>query len=266
MPELPEVETIVREMRKALVGKRLKRVFIFDRKLSGPGVDLPLQVESVERLGKYIVCNMTNGVRCLMHLRMTGELLFEKLRFTDVPLERKHQRAVFSFADGSLLRFIDVRRFGTIDWPKAKEPLPSLGSDPLSRKFTTQNFSIVLKKSSRAIKSLLLDQRKVSGIGNIYADESLWRAKINPRRESRSLGPKEVRLLILAIKNVLKEAIRKGGSTMRDYRRLDGGSGHYQKSRKVYDREGEPCLRCKAKIRRIKTGGRSSYFCPKCQE
>lgn len=266
MPELPEVETIVREMRDALVGKKLKRVFVFDRKLSRPGVHFPLKVESVERLGKYIVCNMTNGARCLVHLRMTGELLLEKFNRNSSEARRQHERAAFNFSDGSKLRFIDVRRFGTIEWRKKHEPLPSLGPDPLSKEFTPKTFTAAFKKSSRAIKSLLLDQQAIAGIGNIYADESLWLAKIQPRRESRSLKTGEVRRLVLSIKSVLKEAIKKGGFTLRDYRRLDGSSGYYQKSRKVYDREGEHCFRCDAKIRRIKIGGRSSYFCLKCQK
>lgn len=267
MPELPEVETIVREMRKALVGKILKRVFIFDKKLSEPNFNLPLVVESVERLGKYIFCNMNKGVSCLVHLRMTGELLLERSKPFALhrPDAHKHQRALFAFTDGSLLRFIDVRRFGTIEWRKKHHPLPVLGVDPLSRDFNAQTLAAAAQKSSRAIKSLLLDQKIIAGIGNIYADEALWHAKIHPARESGTLSGIEAERFAAAIKRVLRESIKKGGFTLRDYRRLDGSSGYYQESRKVYGREGEHCFRCDAKIKRIKVGGRSSYFCQKCQ-
>ncbi len=264
MPELPEVETIVRELRGAITGKTLSRFSVFDTKrIARPRLALPQKVVAVKRHGKFIVCETEGDMRCLVHLRMTGELLFEDKK--PISPRQKHERAAFSFSDGSMLRFLDVRRFGTIDWHHAKKVLPVLGPDPLSKKFTPEILRSVLDNSSRVIKSALLDQQIVAGIGNIYADESLWLAKIHPRHKAGSLLPHEATKLVRSIKQVLREGIKKGGFTLRDYRRIDGSFGHYQKSRKAYDREGLQCFRCRAKIKRIKIGGRSSYFCPRCQ-
>ncbi|MDO8536659.1 MAG: bifunctional DNA-formamidopyrimidine glycosylase/DNA-(apurinic or apyrimidinic site) lyase [bacterium] len=274
MPELPEVETIVRGLSRRITGKKLSRFLVYDKKrLVSPRLSLPKKIVAVRRHGKYIVCDMTSGLRCLVHLRMTGELLLGEIsdsssRARDEGKQKasKHERARFNFSDGSFLRFIDVRRFGTIEWLKDGRSLPSLGPDPLSRGFNTKILFAATQKSLRAIKSLLLDQKIIAGIGNIYTDESLWMAKIHPRRESKSLKLAEISRLVKEIKQILREGIKKGGFTLRDYRRIDGSSGYYQHSRKAYDREDLPCLRCRAKIKRIKVGGRSSYFCARCQK
>ncbi len=280
MPELPEVETIVRDLRREVLGKTLSNFLVFDRKISWPRLALPLKIKEVARHGKYIVCGAGRGVNCLVHLRMTGELLLGQQ--SENINRQKHERARFIFSDGSHLRFLDQRRFGTVEWLEGGSALPSLGLDPLSSEFTAKNFYRALQSSSRAVKSLLLDQKAVSGIGNIYADESLWMAKIHPRRKSGKISLKEAEVLRDVIRAVLRKAIKKGGFTLRDYRRVDGRLGEYQNSRKAYDREGEDCLpralrfrsgqagsrglRCGAKIKKIKIGGRSSYFCPKCQK
>lgn len=277
MPELPEVETIVRELNRALSGKKLTDFLVFDReRIIRPRLVLPLKITSVKRRGKYLICNTDRGTRCLLHLRMTGGLLLEQRTGNgeDQMAKHKHERARFHFHDGSLLRFVDVRRFGTIDWLDGKRRLPELGQDPLSKSFTAKSFSAALGRSSRAIKSLLLDQRVVAGIGNIYADESLWFAGVDPRRRSNTLNKVEARKLVSAAKSVLRRAIEKRGFTLRDYRRIDGSTGSYQRVRKVYGREGERCPRfytahherCRGKIKKTKVGGRSSYFCPKCQK
>jgi formamidopyrimidine-DNA glycosylase len=261
MPELPEVETITRELSCVIVGKKLNKFSVFDaKKILRPRLALPQKIVSVRRHGKYIVCEMNDGSRCLIHLRMTGELLLGRQI-----ARRKHERARFYFHDGSTLRFVDVRRFGTIRWLRRGDNLPALGLEPLSPEFTPRAFCEVLRKTSRPIKSILLDQRFVAGIGNIYADESLWMAKIHPRRNGNGLSGAEARRLVRAIKKVLRQAIKKGGFTLRDYRRIDGRLGSYQNSRKAYAREGELCFRCGAKIKRIKVSDRSSYFCPACQ-
>ncbi len=262
MPELPEVETIVRELNRKIAGKTIRRFFVFDKKLPKAGHSLPAKILSVHRHGKYIVFHLSGKKRILIHLRMTGGLFFEKKGGKE---SHKYERARFLFSDGSALYFCDTRRFGTLEWKNDHE-IPNLGINPLSPKFKAKAFSEIVRGSSRAIKNLLLDQKLISGIGNIYADESLWLAKVNPVRKSQSLSSGEIRKLVLAIKSVLRKAIKLGGSTMRDYKRTGGESGsYYEKARKVYDREGEGCFRCETKIKRIKVGGRSSYFCPACQ-
>jgi formamidopyrimidine-DNA glycosylase len=267
MPELPEVEIIARELSRKIVGKELSKFSVFDaEKISRPRLGLPQTVLAVRRRGKYIVCEMDGGLRCLIHLRMTGELLFYASCSMLRTSKNRHERARFHFSDGSILSFADVRRFGTIYWIKNEDDIPRLGPEPLSAAFSARTLGDILKKSSRAIKSALLDQRLVSGIGNIYADEALWLARINPKRKSNSLAPEEIARLALSIKSVLREAIKKGGFTLRDYRRTDGSSGHYQNFRKVYKREGLPCFNCRRKIKREKLSGRSSYFCGRCQK
>lgn len=286
MPELPEVETIVRELARKLVGKKLAKFLVFDKeKISQPRLKLPIRVLGVSRRGKYIIFNLDCGRKCVVHLRMTGLLLLKKQQssitaFADAKRKNEenmppgqHERARLVFSDGSILHFFDTRRFGTVEWfdhiyhkwPK-QGYLPRLGIEPLSQSFNEGILKGILNKSSRGIKSFLLDQQKIAGIGNIYADEVLWLAKIHPCRKSNRLTTAEAGRLALAIKKILREAIKKGGFTLRDYRRTGGESGYYQHSRKVYGREGKKCLRCKTKIRRIKIGGRSSYFCSSCQK
>ncbi len=284
MPELPEVETIVRELNRKVAGKKLSRFLIFDpapfasgasRKISvraakgagqvriqSPRFSFPTRVLSVTRHGKHIVFNLDCKKHCIIHLRMTGELIYEKKPPTKP--RPKNERAALYFSDRSVLHFFDTRRFGTIKWPTHGN-LPHLGAEPLSKEFNEVFLKNILERSSQKIKSFLLDQKKIAGIGNIYADESLWTAKINPKRKADSLSVAETKKLVSAIKNILRKAIKMGGSTIRDYRRTGGESGYYQHSRRVYDREGLPCVRCRAKIKRIKIGGRSSYFCKECQ-
>lgn len=267
MPELPEVETIVRGLRRKILGKRLRRFFVFDKaKISQPRLKFPLKIFSVERHGKYIVCEASGGEKCLIHLRMTGELLFgTETEKSAAGEKQKHERARFHFHDGSVLRFVDVRRFGTINWLHAGKQLPQLGVEPLSKNFDARKLASLLRGKKTAIKSALLDQRLIAGIGNIYADESLWAARIRPKRRSNSLKTPEIRHLVIAIRNILRQAIKKGGSTLRDYKRVDGSSGGFQDLHRVYGREGEKCFRCGDRIKRIKIGSRSSYFCPVCQ-
>ncbi len=269
MPELPEVETIVRELRKKLSGKKLLRLEIFDRRLRRLRLPLPLKISSVDRHGKYIVVHTKKG-KLLLHLRMTGRLRFAK-KVSRAP-EEKHERARFYFGGGVILKFIDSRRFGTIEWfdftryKWKTEKLPELGLNPMKGEFNAGSLKDVLRLRSRAIRSLLLDQKIVAGLGTIYADEALWYAKIAPGRKSDSLTDAEVKRLVASIKRVLRLAIKKGGTTFRDYRKTGGDPGGYQFFRKVYGREGLPCFRCRGKIKRMKIGGRSAHFCPACQK
>jgi len=261
MPELPEVETIVRELRKKISGKKLRTLLVFDKRIDRLHLPLPLKIHSVDRHGKYIVIHSGSG-KILLHLRMSGRLHFSKTGAAEKTY--KSERAAFIFADGSVLRFFDPRRFGTLEWRKGD--LPEIGLNPLSSGFDREKFRDILYSRSRALKSLLLDQKLVAGLGNIYADESLWYSKINPRRASDSLSSAEIQHLASSIKKVLREAIKRGGFTLRDYRKPSGKEGSYQKFRKAYGREGLPCFRCRSKIERVKTGGRSTYFCPRCQK
>lgn len=274
MPELPEVETIVRELNRKISGKTISRFFIFDKKLSRAGFRLPAKIVAVHRHGKYIVFHAEGGKKILIHLRMTGSLLLDTNKKKRRWSAAKGERAAFLFSDGSALHFFDARRFGTVEW-SSRGSLPKLGVDPLINKFNGQTLQKLISGSSfdspkrgaggRVIKSFLLDQKKIAGIGNIYADESLWMARINPKRRVGSFSDAEIKKLAGSIKKILREAIKKGGFTLRDYRRLDGSSGYYQHSRKVYDRQGQKCKRCGDTIKRIRLGGRSSYFCSACQ-
>jgi len=265
MPELPEVETIVSELRRAVVGKSIRRLFLFDKKLKKPHLELPSRILGVRRRGKYIVLELAGGGKLVFHLRMTGELFLGCGSTTADGQKHKHERATLCLSEGLCVRFFDIRRFGTLDFHKDEKTLPQLGLEPFSKTFNAKTLVKLFQDSARPIKSFLLDQKKIAGIGNIYADEVLWLARIHPARKSNRLKDKEIGLLAASIPKILREAIKEGGFTLRDYRRLDGSSGYYQHSRKVYDREGLLCLRCRAKIKRIKLGGRSSYFCPVCQ-
>ncbi len=269
MPELPEVHTIVEELQSVIPGKRVSAIAVFDKKIRKPEIVLPFAFTDVTRHGKFIVCHAKGG-KFLLHLRMTGELLFSKNSSPQVskilklaPIQ-KNERFAFLFADGSVLRFFDTRRFGTLEWRPQREGLPTLGVDPLSPAFTPEFLYSATRKSRQPIKSFILDQKKIAGIGNIYADEALWFAGVHPKRRADSITRGEAGKIAVAVRRVLHKGIKLGGFTLRDYRRLDGSFGYYQKSRKAYGREGEACLRCGTKIRRIKVGGRSAYFCPDC--
>ncbi len=265
MPELPEVETIVRGLRRNVLGKKLRRFFIFDTKrITTPRPDLPVKIIAIRRSGKYIIFETDRSGYCVIHLRMTGSLLINSQQTRKEP--QKHKRAAFYFSDNTIIDFIDVRRFGTLNWLRAAGSLPRLGVEPFSVGFNPKKLSELFKGKKKAVKSALLDQGLVAGIGNIYADEALWRTKINPKRKAGSLNRSEANGLVDAIKNILREAIKNGGSTLRDYKRVDGSAGGFQDLHRVYGREGEKCSRCGGKIKRIKVGGRSSFFCPKCQK
>lgn len=259
MPELPEVETVVRELNKKISGRKLKQVEIFDKKIKQLRLPLPMKILSADRHGKYIVLHSTKG-KILLHLRMSGRLKFAE-KVQEAP--EKYERARFYFNRGFALQFLDQRRFGTIEWTKG---LPKMGLNPLNKEFSAENFRELVRSRSRGIKTLIMDQKLIGGMGNIYADESLWFAKINPLRKSDSLSDKEILRLRQSIIRVLHAAIKKGGSTMRDYKKTGGESGSYQLFRKVYKREGLPCFRCGKKIVKIKSGGRGTHFCPVCQK
>jgi formamidopyrimidine-DNA glycosylase len=262
VPELPEVETVARGLRMVLPGRRIlgvrlgKTDFIDDpaaleRELPGK------TIASVKRYGKFLVLALE-----LIHLGMTGQLVTCPAQ---APV-RPHTHAFLSLDDGLELRYTDIRRFGKIRILANGEhasALGKLGLDPLEA--TEAEFIGIMRGRRARIKALLLDQRVLRGIGNIYADESLWRARIHPKRLGANLKAPEVRRLYRAMRDVLNDAIRLRGSSVSDYVDAEGQSGEFQLRHRVYQREGQKCYRCKTKIRRAIVAGRSSHFCPRCQ-
>lgn len=272
MPELPEVETIVREMRSAgLVGKVIERAVIFwDRSISElSSLEFKKCIEhqtikDIDRRGKFIIFSLTNET-LLVHLRMTGKFLIAE---DDIPAT-SHERVRLYLDDGSVLRFEDQRKFGK--WYLSSDPqklLDRIGLEPLSKKFTLNAFKAVLK-GRRQIKPLLLDQHLVAGIGNIYADEALWLAKIHPLRSVESLSKKEIADLHKAIISVLTKGIdnigTSLGSSRANYYSVSGRRGNNQNSLNVFRNDGLPCPRCKTIIQKIVVAQRGTHFCPHCQ-
>ena len=273
MPELPEVETVRRRLEPALVGRRFERVEIDDPRLTRPEDPAEVaaeltgeRVEALERRGKYLVVRFESGRVLLIHLRMTGTLLHAA---PGKPTDVLHRRAVVNLDDGSDVVYRDVRRFGT--WLLVEpDELDSylaqrLGGEPLGRTFTTRTLAASLANRRAPVKAALLDQRTLAGLGNIYVDEALWRARIHPLRPARELDPDEVRALREGIKRALEAGIKRQGATLRDYRQPDGSAGSMQNEFKVYGRLGEPCDRCGTLIEKTRVAGRGTWYCPACQ-
>lgn len=274
MPELPEVETIRRSLQDKIKGKTLVGVEVFLEKMV-KGIDMDnldaklngKKVTRLDRRGKYLIIHLSGGLAMVIHLRMTGQLLY------CLPEEKalKHTHVVFHFNDKRELRFVDQRQFGKVQLVPIKEldtvsGLKTLGVEPLSDQFTREFIKKELRNRRTKIKPLLLDQTIIAGIGNIYADEALFRAMIHPERVASALTPREASRLYLAIKEVLIEGIENRGTSIKDYIDGDGNQGSNQSNLRVYGREGEPCPKCGKTIERKAIGGRSSHFCPKCQK
>jgi len=273
VPELPEVETVRRRLAPALVGRRLERVVIEDERLTRPfpPADVARELEGevvrdVGRRGKYLVVRFESGRVLLIHLRMTGSLLHAAAgTLADDP----YRRAVATLDDGSDVAYRDVRRFGT--WlllePSEVDPYVDrrVGREPLARGFRARHLAERLANRRAPVKAAILDQRTVAGVGNIYADEALWRARIHPLTAARDLDDAELRALHRGIRRALEAGIARQGSTLRDYRLPDGTRGAMQNEFKVYGRAGEPCDRCGTPIERIRAAGRGTWYCPRCQ-
>jgi len=273
VPELPEVESVRRRLAPVLEGRSFERVEIRDARLTRPfDPDLVArelegeQVESVDRRGKYLIVRFRSRRVLLVHLRMTGSLRHAPAG--SLPPD-PHRRAVVRLDDGSDVAYRDVRRFGT--WlllePGKLEPYLAdrVGPEPLDRGFRARDLGHRLAKRRAPVKAAILDQRTLAGVGNIYADEALWRARIHPLREARSLEARELQELRRAIRDALERGIARQGSTLRDYALPDGGYGGMQNEFKVYGRGGEPCDRCGTPIERIRIAGRGTWYCPTCQ-
>jgi len=274
MPELPEVETVRRRLEPELVGRRLERVEILDPRLTRPfdpaGVAVELEGERIaalDRRGKYLIVRFESGRVLLVHLRMTGQLLHAN--GDSLSAEDAHRRAVVRLDDGSDVIYRDVRRFGTWLLVEPGELVPYLegrvGYEPLARAFTPKRLGEVLAGRRAPVKAVLLDQRRLAGVGNIYADEALWRAGIHPRRPAGGLSGAEIATLHRGVRAALRAGIARQGATLNDYRQPDGASGRMQDEFKVYGRSDEPCDRCGAPIEKTRVAGRGTWYCPSCQ-
>ena len=271
MPELPEVETVRRGLEKLILEKKIASLDIRYPKMIKTDLDqfqkeLPGQVvKSMGRRGKYLLFYLTDKV-LISHLRMEGKYFY----YPDQVPERKHAHIFIHFEDGGTLVYEDVRKFGTMEL-LAPELLDAyfvskkLGPEPTEQDFDLEIFRGALKRSKKPIKSHLLDHTVVAGLGNIYVDEVLWRAKVHPSRTSNSLSAQEARKVHDQTIEVLGQAVEKGGSTIRTYTNAFGEDGTMQEFHQVYDKTGEACSRCGAIIEKIQLGGRGTHFCPKCQ-
>lgn len=271
VPELPEVETIVSGLRPKLTGLIIQDIQVFLPSLLRKDRTLRLQrirgkrIESVRRRGKMILVECQDRFYLIFHLKMTGQLLWTSHR---TPAD-KHTHLVISFRRrADELRFRDVRKFGFLRCLEASDPLEcrelrDLGPEPLDLDF--ESFVCLFQDRKGRLKSLLLDQTFLAGIGNIYADEILFEAKLHPLTPAGSLTRKQKEKLWTALRHVLRRAIVAGGSSIRDFRDAEGAEGLFQQEHRVYGRASLPCPRCGATIERLKIGGRASSFCPHCQ-
>ncbi len=271
MPELPEIETLVRELRQKISGFVFSKVNVSNETVLETSATelkkiIPGRcVKNVSRRGKYLSFDFENDYRLWFHLGMTGQLLLETGSSSDVP----HTHLIFEFSGREeKVVFRDIRRFGCVFLADSKKEIPArikrLGPEPMQ--VEPQQFAGLLKKRTGKIKSLLLNQTIVSGLGNIYTDESLYRAKVDPRKRPDRIPVQKLMHLHQAACDVLAEAISAGGSSIDDYRHSDGSYGKFQDSHRVYGREGRPCRDCGRKIRRTVISGRSSFFCQQCQK
>lgn len=288
MPELPEVETIKRELAKALIGKTIKRVTLtwpkmvlplspqtFTKKLTGQ------KIKSVERRAKMLLVHFSNNTLLAIHLKMTGQLIYRRSQGEMIVgghpqaggldnLPNKYTRAVFTFTDGSVLYFNDLRKFGWLrHLPRTDLHLLTArsGVEPLSRQFTLHIFKDLLARyPKRPLKTFLLDQSLIAGLGNIYVDEAAFLSHILPTRLTSSLTPKEITNLHTNIISVLKLSIKNKGTSAKNYVRANGQPGGFVPHLKIYGRAGLPCKVCRTPISKIRFHGRGTHFCRKCQK
>ena len=271
MPELPEVETVRRGLEKLILGKKISSVEIRYPKMIKTDLDefqkeVPGQVvESMGRRGKYLLFYLTDKV-LISHLRMEGKYFY----YPDQVPERKHAHVFFQFEDGGTLVYEDVRKFGTMellspDLLEAYFLSKKIGPEPSEQDFDVQVFQVALANSKKPIKSHLLDQTLVAGLGNIYVDEVLWRAQVHPARPSQTLTAEEATAIHDQTIAVLGQAVEKGGSTIRTYTNAFGEDGTMQDFHQVYDKTGQACSRCGTLIEKFQLGGRGTHFCPQCQ-
>ncbi|MCT4578538.1 bifunctional DNA-formamidopyrimidine glycosylase/DNA-(apurinic or apyrimidinic site) lyase [Donghicola sp.] len=282
MPELPEVETVRRGLEPVMTDKIIEHA-----QVNRPDLRWPLPVNMSERLtgqrvvglrrrSKYILCDLEGGETLLIHLGMSGRMLISGAQVGAFahphPAPEKHDHVVLNMVGGARITFNDARRFGAMDLARTSEVdshkwLVGLGPEPLGNAFSEDHLMARLKGRKMPIKSALLDQKNVAGLGNIYVCETLYRAGIHPARQAGAISERRVRSMVPIIRQVLEEAIAAGGSSLRDFRQADGELGYFQHNFDVYGREGMTCKtqECQAEVRRIVQSGRSSFYCPTCQ-
>lgn len=292
MPELPEVETLRRDLHRVIVGKTIKSVTVNWPKMIRPFSVTKFnnglrgkKIIGIDRRAKVLIIKLSGEKFLIIHLKMTGQLIYRyKLKANSYKLltgghpqqggtdhlPNKYTHAIINFRDGSTLFFNDLRKFGwmrLVDKNHINELSNALGVEPLNTDFTLEQFNKILKRyPSRKIKQVLTDQTLIAGIGNIYADESCFYARILPMRRVGSLTNKETRLLHQHIPQVLKLSISKKGTSFSDYVQLDGKQGRMVKWLRVYNKTGQPCSVCSTPIKKIKLNGRGTHFCPRCQK
>lgn len=302
MPELPEVETIVRDLRKKIIGRKIKSVWFdspsqislqetwegkprfikapklgdFEKQIKG------LKIVDVQRRAKNILIYFSNDKMMLIHQKMTGHLLYgrwsvvggkSKSLLKGAMQDRVNDfiHLIIYFDNEWQLALSDMRKFAKVIFGDKKEieylkELRELGPEPLEKGFDFKKFKEAVGNKTGKIKQVLMDPYVIAGIGNIYSDDILWEAKIHPFQPAKSLKDGELKRIFLAIKKILIQAVKLRGTSFSDYRDIEGKKGYYVEKRRVYQREGEKCFRCKAVIKRVKMGGRSAHFCPKCQK
>lgn len=298
MPELPEVETIARDLSGHLAGRRIEAVEVLAEKTVWPAPAVfkaglvGRKIAKVGRRGKLIIISLSPARAgapdyLLIHLKMTGQLIYSDRRTRIAgghsltkaatgdaavggTLPNRHTRAVLTLSGGGRLFFNDLRRFGYLKLTSGSELekilARSYGPEPLTPEFSLAAFAAVLKGKTTKIKALLLDQTMIAGLGNIYVDESLYAARLKPQRSAGSLRPAEVKALWQAINRIIRQAVKYRGTTFSDYRDSSGRAGNFSRFLKVYGRAGENCPRCGRPIQKVKVAGRGTHYCPHCQK
>ena len=270
MPELPEVEVSRLGVAPFLEGQRISNIIVRERRLRWPVVESisdaeGLQIQAVTRRAKYLIIELVNGGNIILHLGMSG-----KLRVLDASVPPiKHDHIDIVLASGKCLRLNDARRFGACLWQAPGEPIPSqlshLGPEPLTDDFTAQRLQLLSRGKQVAVKNFIMDNAVVVGVGNIYANEALFMAGIDPRRKAGNVSAKRYEQLTDAIKEVLTKAIAQGGTTLKDFTQTDGNPGYFKQSLNVYGRAGDECLVCQTAIKSLTIGQRNTFYCPQCQ-
>jgi formamidopyrimidine-DNA glycosylase len=272
MPEMPEVETIARVLRATILGKRIARVQLSGlalRRPVAPDFAATLQgrtIQEISRRGKYLILELAPTSYWLIHLGMSGRIFF----FPQVGEAPPHTHARVLFSDATELQYRDHRRFGLLAAYKvsglAQIPeLQNVGLDPLQTRIAMDHFWPMVKNCRQELKAFLLDQKKIAGVGNIYACEALYAAGLHPARRCHTISREEAAALISAVRKVLRAGVRHGGTTFSDFMAADGEPGTHQNHLHVFQREGEKCRRCRSLIERLRQANRSTYYCPHCQ-
>ena len=288
MPELPEIETVKLGLQKYLVGHKIEKIEIkIPKMLAGPQKQiLGTKITKIKRIGKGLIIEFDNGFVLAVHFKMTGQLVFQDKNTKGLSLSKKvggeilpskYSHIIFTLDKGAMLYYNDIRQFGWMKILKKDDlmqmpffsqmgPEPKVSSDFSGKELTLDYFKNVLLKSNLAVKVILMDQKKIGGIGNIYANDALFLAKIDPRRKGKSLNATELKKLYDAIFAVIKKSLRLGGSSDENFVNALGQDGNYQKHALVYGKQGERCSICNGIIEKVQLGGRGTFFCPKHQK